>query len=74
MQFYGIHLLEYQSPSFWNTLQTQVNIDQLQELCHKTKNTRTRHFYKDYQHWQNNSIKAQKSNDIILPLQFLTNY
>ena len=41
-QFYGIHYsIEYQAAS--NTLQNQVNIDLLQELCHKTRETLTRH-------------------------------
>ena len=48
-QFYGIHLTEYQEASFCNTLQNQV-IDLLHESCHKTKDTLTRHFLKDYQH------------------------
>ena len=41
-QFYRIHYsIEYQAAS--NTLQNQVNIDLLQELCHKTRETLTRH-------------------------------
>ena len=43
-QFYGIHLIEYQAASFWNTLQKQVNIDLLQEWCHKTRDILTKHF------------------------------
>ena len=49
-KFYGIHSIEYQVASFWNTLQNQVNIDVLQESCHKVKVTLKRHFLKDYQH------------------------
>ena len=48
-QFYGIHSTEYPAVSFLNTLQNQVNIDLLQESCHKFKKTLTRHFLKDYQ-------------------------
>ena len=56
-QFYQIHSIENQAAPFWNTLQNQVNIDLLQELCHKTKDTLTRHFFKDYQHRQQNPLK-----------------
>ena len=49
-RYYGINSMEYRAASFWNTLQNQVDIDLLQELCHKTKDTLTRHFLKDYQH------------------------
>ena len=59
-QFYGIHSIEYQAASFWNTLQKQVNIDLLQESCHKTKDTLTRHFLKIINTNQKNLLMLRK--------------
>ena len=73
-QFYVIHLTKHWAASFWNTLQDQVNIDLTQESCHRTKDTITRHFLNNFRHRQKKSIKVQKSNDVMLSLQFLTNY